>query len=269
MKYVSGQIYNGEEFTYGYLGFEEGLITDTGTGSKKDAIAKGIIIPTFANAHTHIGDAVIQDEIQGSLEEVVAPPSGLKHRVLGNTRPETMIETMRTMAKQMLHAGIEHFCDFREGGIEGVRLLKEALGESHLKPKILGRPKRMTYVEEEMKNLLESVDGIGLSSISDWPGNDLKQTAKHAKREKKSFALHASERKREDIDAVLDLKPDFLVHMNEASEQDLSICADNEVPIVVCPRSEVFFGHIPDIPRMLEKGLCLALGTLALKQPFL
>ncbi len=75
------------------------------------------------------------------------------------------------------------------------------------------------------------------------------------------FALHASERIREDINTILDLKPDFLIHMNRAEENDLKLCAENDIPIILCPRSEVFFGHVPDITKMYNSGVTLALGT--------
>ncbi|MEE9152398.1 MAG: amidohydrolase family protein [Thermoplasmata archaeon] len=261
MKYVSGQIYQGEKFEEGYLGFEDGIIKETGKGTKSDAQAKGIIIPPFVNAHTHIGDAVIQDELKGGLEELVSPPNGLKHRVLGETPQETLIKSMKLVAHGMLNSGIELFFDFREGGVKGVELLKMALQDSSLRSKIFGRPAGMRYLKDEVESLLKSGDGIGLSSISDWDNDEIKKIAQHAKRQKMGFALHASERVREDIDTILDLKPDFLIHMTEATNSDLKICAENDVPIIVCPRSEVFFGHFPDIPKMLEKGVTLALGT--------
>ncbi len=261
MKYVSGQIYRGERFEEGYIGFEDGIIKEIGKGIKKDSVAKGIIVPTFVNTHIHIGDAVIQEEIKGGIEEIVAPPNGLKHRILRKTPPETMIGTMKAVAEKMFLSGIECFSDFREGGVEGVNLFKKALKGSPLSYKVFGRPAALKYDEYEMEELLKNADGIGLSAISDWTPDDIKRISVHAKREKKSFALHASERVREDIDSILDLKPDFLIHMTEAKESDLEICAENDVPIIVCPRSEVFFGHVPDIPKMLEKGVTLALGT--------
>src|SRR5207249_9142245 len=58
---------------------------------------------------------------------------------------------------------------------------------------------------------------------------------------------------REEIDAVLDLSPAFLVHMLHATDADLERCADAHVPIVVCPRSNAFFGMTPDIPGMLRQ----------------
>ncbi len=261
MKYVTGQIYQNGVFAEGYIGFEDGMIKEMGKGIKSQAYAKGIVIPTFVNAHTHIGDAVIQAEITGGIKDVVAPPNGLKHRVLRETSKEVMVDSMRKVAKKLLSSGITHFCDFREGGSEGVDSLKEALSGTPLSPMIFGRPKNLTYVKEEIEELLKITEGIGLSALSDWPEDDIKKTARHTKSRNKSFALHASEREREDIDFILDLKPDFLIHMNKATEDDLKLCAESQLPIILCPRSEVFFGHVPNIPLMLRSNVTLSIGT--------
>ncbi|UCF08692.1 MAG: amidohydrolase family protein [Thermoplasmata archaeon] len=208
----------------------------------------------------HIGDAVVCEEVSGGIAELVGPPDGLKHRVLQSTSNADMLSSMRDVIHKMLHAGIEHFCDFREGGSPGVSMLRTALKDSPLRAKIFGRPQGLHYDEEEISELLRHVDGIGLSAVSDWD-RDIEKISKHTLRERKGFAFHASEREREDIDTILDLRPDFLIHMNEATDDDLVRCSDAGVPIVVTPRAEMFFNRIPDIPRMVEKGICVALGT--------
>jgi cytosine/adenosine deaminase-related metal-dependent hydrolase len=75
------------------------------------------------------------------------------------------------------------------------------------------------------------------------------------------MALHASENRREDIDLVLSLQPRFLVHMVEASDADMRRCADEGVPTVICPRSNMFFGRQTPVKRMMEAGMDMALGT--------
>jgi cytosine/adenosine deaminase-related metal-dependent hydrolase len=261
MIYAQGQIYQNGEFIQGYIGIENGIIKDFGEGEAKKADFQGIIIPSFVNSHTHIADSVVSEEIKGGIQDVVAPPNGLKHRILRATSSEVLIESMKQVAQDMLFAGISHFADFREGGESGVNLLSSALSETSINSKIFGRPKDMKYDESELENLLASVEGIGLSAISDYDIDDITQIAQHTKSKNKMLALHASERVREDIDSILDLKPDFLIHMNKATEDDLKLCAQSDVPIVLCPRSEVFFGHVPDITLMQNCGVTLTLGS--------
>jgi cytosine/adenosine deaminase-related metal-dependent hydrolase len=261
MIYISGQIYQNGEFIKGYLGVENGEIAEFGEEEREDADFQGIIIPTMVNSHTHIADSVVSKEITGSIMDLVAPPNGLKHRILRETPPDVLIESMKKVSNDMMNSGIAHFGDFREGGLEGVNLFSSATSGSSIEPRVFGRPAKMTYDEEEMERLLEKVDGIGLSAISDGKMDDIIRIAEHTKGKGKMFALHASERIREDIDAILDLKPDFLIHMNCAEESDLKLCAENKVPIILCPRSEVFFGHVPDITKMYNCGVTLSLGT--------
>jgi cytosine/adenosine deaminase-related metal-dependent hydrolase len=75
------------------------------------------------------------------------------------------------------------------------------------------------------------------------------------------FAIHASERIREDLDRILNLRPSFLVHMTMASPDDIAACVQEEIPIVVCPRSNLLFGKMPPLRNMVETGATLALGT--------
>ena len=109
--------------------------------------------------------------------------------------------------------------------------------------------------------LLERADGIGVSSLADWPSDALRQVAAHVHRSDVLFALHASEAVREDIDAILLLQPSFLVHLCRATDDDLHAVAAAGVPVVVCPRANAFFGLQPPVERMLELGIPLLLGT--------
>ncbi|MEE8183584.1 MAG: amidohydrolase family protein [Thermoplasmata archaeon] len=261
MRYVSGWVLTENGLREGSIGFEDGLIQEF-TGQKvKDAIARGIVVPTLANAHTHIGDSFITEELRGTLSEIVAPPNGLKHRRLREARREDVVDAMRLTAQRMFESGTTAFCDFREGGLDGVSMLYESCLGLDVKPIAYGRPAGMTYDEREVVSLLRVVNGIGVSSLSDWDRSELEKVSAAARKQGVPFALHASEDRREDIDPILDLKPNFLVHMTCATDSDLEVCADSNVPVVICPRSNAFFGRLIDIPRMLGKGVRLMLGT--------
>jgi len=199
---VSGSYYDGRRFREGTVGWEDDVVVEVRPGRARTPLAEGLIVPGLWNAHTHLGDAIVTQELKGTLEELVAPPHGLKHRVLAKAKDAAVIAAMR-----------------------------------------------------------RAMATIAVSSYIDWPRHAIEKLAADVRRAKKIFAIHCSERVREDIDAVLDLNPAFLVHMVQATDADLERCADADVPIVVCPRSNAFFGMTPDIPRMLGHGVELRLGT--------
>jgi cytosine/adenosine deaminase-related metal-dependent hydrolase len=109
--------------------------------------------------------------------------------------------------------------------------------------------------------LLQSSQGIGLSSISDWEPAEIEKIAAHVRRKRKIFALHGSEAHRENIDVLLDLHPRFLVHMIAASQADLERVKDADIPVVICPRSYRFFQLKTNYDVSKQTGVTLLLGT--------
>ena len=261
MHQVSGIFWTGQEFRRGTVSFAAGRVQDISGDPEEETLAHGLILPTFFNAHTHSGDAFIKEEIEGSLEEVVGPPLGLKHRRLAAAKDEEVVHGMRGYFERMWSSGTSHFVDFREGGVKGVSLLYEAGIGLPLDPIVLGRPTTQTYDPKEVEGLLHSCDGIGVSSFQDWEPSELEKLAKHCRDQGAFFGLHASERIRENVDPILDLKPRFLVHMTCATKEDLLRCKEEGVAIAVCPRSNAFFGKLPDLPMMASSGADLLLGT--------
>ncbi|MEM0136355.1 MAG: N-ethylammeline chlorohydrolase, partial [Thermoplasmatales archaeon] len=77
----------------------------------------------------------------------------------------------------------------------------------------------------------------------------------------KLFAIHFSEDKREDVEQLLTLSPDFVVHCIEASQADLEKLRKHDIPVVVTPRSNIFHGKRPDYSMLFQNGLTVTLGT--------
>ena len=265
MKYVSGDILTDKGLEKGYIGFEKNKIIETGKGNPhKKPICKGLIVPSFINAHTHIGDSFIKNKkikLPKNVKDLVGPPNGLKHRLLKEASEEEIIEGMKFSINEMINSGVSKFIDFREGGQKGIIELKEALGNRRDSAIILSRPMGLEYNSNEIDILLNNSEGIGLSSISDWDYSELKKVSTHVKKRKKIFAIHASENVRENIDDILDLKPDFLVHMVKANESDLIRIKEDNIPIVLCLRSNVFYGLKPDVKSMKKIGVKILIGT--------
>jgi len=266
VKYVTGKLLTEKGFVPGYLGFEEGTIKEVGRGQRRDALAKGLIIPSMFDAHTHLGDSFLGPKLRRfrgdrSVPALFAPPAGYKHRELARATDETVEKGIRRSLSEMFRNGSSRFCDFREGGARGLGPIEGAMKQSPLKGIVLGRPMGLEYDSDEMERILNTSDGIGVSAVSDWEYPELQKVAADARRKRKLFAIHASEVVRESIDAVLDLKPSFLVHLVKAEEFDFERVAAEKVPVVVCPRANAFFGLRPRIDLMKRFGIEVAIGT--------
>jgi cytosine/adenosine deaminase-related metal-dependent hydrolase len=212
------------------------------------------ICPAFFNAHTHIGDTVGMDvPLQGSLEELVTPPDGLKHRILRETPRPALVAGMRASIGVMVRSGTLGFADFREGGRDGVRDLREAAEGLPCRPVIFGRDGG-----EEM------AEGLGIPSIRDSP--DAGDAVARARKTGKLVAFHAGERDALDIDGALAYDPDLLIHCTHATDGQLRKIADRGIPVAVCPRANWTLGITssadhPPVRRMLGLGCRLLLGT--------
>ena len=265
MKYVAGKILKGTDFEKGFLGFEREFIIEAGKGNPpKKPICKGLIVPSFVNAHTHIGDSFIKEkkiDLPKNIEELVAPPNGLKHKLLREVSDKDIIQGIEKSIDIMMKNGTTYFCDFRENGIMGISQLKAALHSRKISSIILSRPHTLRYDNYELNLLLKNSDGIAVSSVTDWEYSELQKVVKDTKNKKKIFALHGSERIRENIDDILDLKPNFLVHMLKASESDLNRVKESNVPIVICPRANSYYGLKPNFKLLKKVKINLLLGT--------
>lgn len=265
MDYVQGKILTSAGLHKGYIGIKNGEIVDRGnTLPPRKPVATGFILPTFVNAHTHLGDSFIKQrktDLPRDIEKLVGPPNGLKHRLLAQASSKEIITGMKQSIQTMITKGISCFWDFRENGLTGVHHLKEAMQGRRIASRIFSRPSSLSYDKNEVDSLLANADGIGVSSVSDWDYEELQKIARSARRKGKLFGLHASERIREDIDVILDLKPDVLIHMIQATRDDLLRAAEEDIPVVVCPTANAFFGLQPDVDLMKDCGIQVLIGT--------
>lgn len=249
----------GEDFEVvrGYLIIEEGKINEISEGrcpyKRAVDLKRGIVFPAFTNTHVHLGDAVAQDiGAYESLERRVGP-GGIKFSVLREKEKE-LPQGIRTALKDMLSSGTTAFCDFREGGVEGVKLLRSSLNKT-LDAVILGRPNG-----DDIAQLLEVCEGIGISGTADYPEKELKDIARAVKRKNKLLGIHVAEVEN-DVEKALKLEPSFMVHLTSASEGSLELLRESKVPVVLCPRANAMLGAgIPRIKELMMENLA-ALGT--------
>ena len=235
---ISGTIIVGTEFEPidGYICLKDGIISEIG---EEPSNTGTIIAPCFVNSHTHIGDSVCKDPSLGrcvgpavirDLDSLVRPPNGLKHQILRRTSYQALVESMRATILDMITTGTCAFADFREGGVVGVLALKEAIGDLDIGSLAFGRPDKpdakITDVLSEVDRVLRNADGIGISGVNDMDIGMVRKIVKYTREQKRSFAIHAGEKDRTDIEEALSLKPDMLIHVTHANKSDISMMAD-------------------------------------------
>jgi cytosine/adenosine deaminase-related metal-dependent hydrolase len=243
---LEGTILRGRSFqpVEGRVVVEDGTITAIEEASAR---SDDIILPAFVNAHTHIGDSIAKEAGEGlSLEELVAPPDGLKHRLLAEADRADLVRAMAETLSFMEASGTAAFVEFREGGVEGVEMIHEALAGVDVESVVLGR---------ESIDAMEASDGFGAND------GDFTRERNATARAGKLFGIHAGEVDSSDINPALDLDPDFLVHMVHAEGLHLERLADSGMPVVVCPRSNAVTGvGLPPVGDLLD-CTTVALGT--------
>ena len=272
----------------GYIEIEDGKIKSTAAGeykgsNKKMDAKEFLVIPGFINAHTHIADSIAKDiGVEQRLDERVHPVFGLKKRILQKSLPEHLKIFIRNSAISMMKNGIVAFADFREDELDGIRLLNEAIEDLPIKCITLGRinyysnPKDSTGLpaekEEQVKRVVSEADGLGISGANENTDAILAQFRQLVG--KKLLAIHAAESKetvefakvntgRSEVDRIMEyLRPDFVVHMTNATEDEISLVAESGAGLILCPRAHGVLGAgIPKVGQMLKQNCLVAIGT--------
>ena len=253
---------------------------DVQEGEIIDASGK-IVCPRFINAHTHIGDSIIKDEGDGlSLDEVVKPPNGIKHVALESASDDELIDAMRKSMWDMYHLGISHFIDYREGGLEGVKLLKEASKDIPITPIILGRDSSFYgedadyhQVKIAIRKLLKHADGIGLSGFGEIDTTVAEIICEKCEKEGKISSIHVAENESNQFSSIektnktepqraFDAGFNQVVHMTNPKNDDIALLAESKSSLTVCPRSNgaLSVGIIP-LFDILKTGVRPLIGS--------
>ncbi|MDI1494879.1 MAG: cytosine deaminase [Cenarchaeum symbiont of Oopsacas minuta] len=242
-----------------------------------------LIVPGMINAHTHIGDSIGKDIALGaSVDSKVHPVYGIKSKILAESNPKHLVAFMRASCKSMIKNGITTFVDFREDGLAGINLLRDAVSDVPIRTIILGRlnlyqnrqqirqnhTRAREYVQE-LAELLKKCDGVGISGANEHSNATLQMYSKmpkiraiHCMETRDSVRVSREITGRSEIIRALALRPDFLVHMTQASRTDLRLAAKKTRGIVVCPRANAtLMEGLPDVYAMSQAGCNVAIGT--------
>ncbi|MBI5681445.1 MAG: amidohydrolase family protein [Methanobacterium sp.] len=249
-------------------------------GKKIDA--RGCIVaPTFINSHVHIGDSIAKDVGDGkSIDKIVKPPDGLKHRILNESKPSTIINSMKQSMNEMIATGTTTFVDFREGGFEGIDLINEAAKNMPIQKIVLGRhdsffdpEARRADIKKTAKKLIESCDGIGLSGFGEIRDEIASLITKICKKHGKISAIHTAEYEKLQKDSIcktgksevkraIESNFDMLIHVTSLINNDLDCLSNSKSSVVCCPRSNGALSvGIPPINDMFKQNINMLLGT--------
>ena len=221
-----------------------------------------LLIPGLINSHTHIGDNFAKElGFNKDLIEVVEPPNGLKHKLLLETPDKVKLNGIKNAVLEMLSNGITCFIDFRERGINGISLLREALRDSPINTLTLGR----FHNERELESVIHSADGIGLANYN-IISKDIRKTLKKLKsKNKKLIACHIAELSREEAileEIINDKIVDIVIHGTHFTADDLAKIKNNNLKLILCPRCNGYFGvGLPPINEIFKLNLPVSLGT--------
>lgn len=262
-----------KEKVYVYVS-DEGYVVRISDKRPKNSIDyeffDALLVPGFINLHTHIGDSFAKDEVYGlNTVEAVGSDKGLKWKLLEEVDEERFKNGVRMAVKEILSTGTTTFVDFREGGVEGIKKLREALNGVRIRNIILGYPS-----DNKIYELLKISDGIGIHSLNAHTDLELKEIFSTARSMNKLIAFHASETvyQREksfrrygvsDVIRGLNLiRPDFIVHMTRAELHEIKRVADERIPVVLCPRANMYLSSgIPPIKEFVRNNVIIGLGT--------
>ena len=222
-----------------------------------------LLIPGLINSHVHICDSFAKEVgFNKDLISVVAPPNGIKHKLLDSIPKEIKTRGIKKTVSDMLASGTTLFADFRENGISGITLLKECLKDSPINRIILGRYK----IPEEIESILKNCDGLGLSSY-DQISLQEKEILHMLKKEyfRKIIACHDAELRRDELlfsKIITDELIDVVVHGTHYTFEDLEKIKENNISLILCPRCNGYFGSgFPPINDIYNLEIPISLGT--------
>lgn len=269
---------------------EDNLIVEVSPHASggKEIDAKGCIVsPSLVNSHVHLGDSVAKDIGDGEpIDKIVKPPLGLKHKILAETSPKDIINSMRSSLKEMLQTGTTSMVDFREGGVDGISLIKTAGEGLPIRKIVLGRhdsffkpfseplhPDSEAEIREASMQILSCSDGIGLSGFGEINDKIVNIITETCAQMNKISAIHAAEYEevqksslkttgKTEVERALENNFNILIHVTSPLNSDLNLLKHGNASVVCCPRSNGAISvGIPPIKEMWDIGINLLLGT--------
>lgn len=238
----------------------EGIIESITSSSScpRDALGGGnlLVTPQPALLHTHSADHVFTEfGVDLELESLVAPPQGLKHKLLSSLGEDEIVEGILEFYRLAWGYGVGLLADFREGGGVGCRLAKRALERAPegLDVIVLGRPG---------PGFPYGCDGLGISSPLDHDIGELKSLTSLMRPALTHVAETRRARDRGDLELAIEAGFDAIIHGTHLSKEDISLLRSAGVGLILCPRSNLWHGlGLPPVLDALSSIEKIGLGS--------
>lgn len=239
---------------------EKGIIKEIGSNWLNDAdYTGGVALPLVSNVHVHLNDYRIPEYYYGlSLTDYVGS-KGLK-------KPLIHLYKEPILANELLNILIQYrfIVDYQE--IPWLcRTYYEKLLEYGVEYYGLSRPSNWDN-DDELFNVIKYCSGIGIPNPTRISPLSLQSISRISI--KYIVSAHVSETKHMEERGGLHylisnrIKLSHVVHGVFLEDWELKVLADNNIVLVVTPRSNIWFlNKLPNIPKALEYGVVIALGS--------
>ncbi len=215
-----------------------------------------LVVPQPANAHVHSADGAFPEfGTELGLHELVAPPEGLKYRLLTTlSRGRLVASIARTYWAAYLR-GVGAVADFREGGGVGCAAAQEAA-------RSLDRGIDVVVLGSPGPSFPQGCAGLGLSSPLDYPegtvrllASSLKPSLTHVAEDPVNWAMG-------DLEVAIRAGFTAVVHGTYLNASELEALSSSGIGLVMCPRSNLWHSlRPPPVAQAVSAGVRLALGT--------
>ncbi len=247
----------------------DGLIEHVGRGKSAGRNVVNfnnvLVMPPLANLHTHILDYAFP-EVGWDLDidTLVGDPYGVKYLMLSKADNTSLRNAIQRFLNHSWNCGVGVVVEFREGGASNAVLDLSSRPKTHI---VLGMPVRQDGVVDQVREMSEFVNGVGISSPLYFREDELEALNKLSKDLNMIVHAHISEVAEShdggDLEYMLKhLKPSAVVHGTYLNYEELTTLKEHGIPLIMCLRSNLWFvGAVPDLRTIRELEMDVGLGT--------
>lgn len=224
-----------------------------------------------------------------TLEEGFFRPHGYKYRELAKQSESEHLEHIVNHLRYMARSGTIGHIDFREQGVYGSQLLRQASEVTGVHSIILGQFNELPFSAyqlqqnldglspgaiAELKALLAIADGFSESTMNDLTDIAWSQLREVTDQRGKLRAVHCLENEgyrdvsvavtgRGDLERAIDLySPHLVIHATVANAEEIALISKHEITVVLNPRANANLGlPLPPIAALMQSQANLLLGT--------